>query len=80
MKITCPTCRYVIDAGDVPDTLLSVIGDGILSVRCPGCASEIELAAITATLHYAGSSSTSGALLVRTDAMDDWRLNRAPVP
>jgi hypothetical protein len=68
MKIACPKCAFVIDAGDVPDTLLSVIGDGILSVRCPGCASEIELAPLTATLHFAGSSSTWRGMLVRTEA------------
>jgi hypothetical protein len=67
MKIVCPICACVIDAGDVPDTLLSVIGDGTLSVRCPGCASEIELAPLTSTLHFAGSSSTWRGVLVRTE-------------
>jgi hypothetical protein len=58
MKIVCPICAFVIDAGDVPDTLLSTIGSGTLTVRCPACATEIELAPLTATLHFAGSSST----------------------
>lgn len=70
MKITCPTCAFVIDAGDVPDSLLSVIGDGTLSVRCPACATEIELAAVTASLHYAGSSSTWHGTLVTSEAPD----------
>jgi hypothetical protein len=67
MKIVCPICAFVIDAGDVPETLLSVIGDGTLSVHCPGCASEIELAPLTATLQFAGSSSTWRGMLVRTE-------------
>jgi hypothetical protein len=67
MKIVCPECAFVIDAGDVPDTLLSVIGDGTLTVRCPGCGTEIELAALAATLHYAGNSSTWRGAVVRTE-------------
>lgn len=68
MKITCPKCAFVVDAGDVPDTLLSMMDDGILTVRCPGCATEIELATLTATLHYSGSSSTWRGMVVRSDA------------
>ena len=68
MKITCPKCRCVMDAGAVQDTLLSVIGDGTLTVRCPGCATEIELAALTATLHFAGGSSTWSGMVVTTEA------------
>ena len=64
MKIVCPSCAFDLDLGDVPDTILPMVGDGTLSVRCPRCASEIELMDLTATLSYAGSSSTWRGTLV----------------
>jgi phage FluMu protein Com len=67
MKITCPKCALVIDAGDVPDSLLPLVGDGILSVRCPKCRSEIELIPIDASLSFAGSTSTWTGMIVTAD-------------
>jgi len=70
MKITCPKCAFIIDAGNVPDTLLPLMGDATLSVRCPNCASEIELAVVAATLSYAGDSSSTWRGAVASIAPD----------
>jgi hypothetical protein len=54
---------YIVDVGGVADTLLASIGGSTLTVRCPGCSTEIELSApgaepVTVMLRFAGRSST----------------------
>ena len=64
MKITCPACARITDLGDVPNVLLASIGSGSLTVRCPRCGVEIELAPelvapeLVATLSIAGKTVT----------------------
>jgi len=41
----CPTCGESIYDDGIADDLLAIVGDNVLSVRCPGCSMEIELSA-----------------------------------
>jgi hypothetical protein len=45
MNEVCPTCGAAVDVGSVAGSLLAIIGGGNLTVRCPGCSTEIVLAA-----------------------------------
>ncbi len=44
-KIVCPACATAVDHGGVADELLAIIGGGNLTVRCPGCSTEVDVAA-----------------------------------
>ncbi len=44
-KMVCPACAAAVDHGGVADELLAIIGGGNLTVRCPGCSTEVDVAA-----------------------------------
>jgi hypothetical protein len=45
VKEICPTCGAAVDVGGVASSLLAIMGGANLTVRCPGCSTEIALAA-----------------------------------